>query len=455
MRRFMALGALITTLLSVGGLTATTAWADASALQVSVAYDKATYNSDGMFTVTLTITNNSDQDETGLDAFGNGPCVAGVFSWPKLGFGFTVPAHGTVTDTETGGNPIEGGLGGTATCSGVVADHGTNIPYRTTAVVNQVFGDYHGVLFLDRNHDGMFEPGEGVDGITAQFTIVAAPNSVVEQATSGPDGRLTLTHVPVGTYGVEYTSHHNWVVGDPTALNSGAATVTEAGAPTQFLVVTQPLSARLKVEFGFDQTSYQPTDTAHLTVTMTNTGKQAITGVIADCNRAGAENGLFSFDGWGALSSSGPGATVPAGTTVTFHVDQPMPAGAQTDGYVDAPCVFGPEPDGNPLAGFPGGEERAKVPGLLSPTVVGFVRSDDTTVPVTGLKVRIVDEVAKQVVTVATTDANGQISLPALPAGLYSLHPLRGFTIPLGQSNLLTARSPGGNVSYEVTPPTG
>lgn len=451
-----AFGALTTTLMLVGGLT-TTASADQPAVQVTVAYDKTTYKSDDQLTVTLTVTNNSDMDLPGFFASSQNQCVAGVFGWPKLGFTFTVPAHGSVSDTETGGNPINGGLGGTATCAGSVSGEGLNIPYSTTATVTQVFGDFNGVLFRDRNHDGTFEAGEGVNGIAVQYDLAGA-SAAPQTITSGPDGQFTLSHVPVGQYFLLFSSRRNWVINAPNAVDNGTSvTVTEAAQPTLFLPVIPPLSDRLKVKFSFDQTTYQPGDTTHLTATLTNTSKTAITGVIADCNRVGDDFGLFSFDGWGALSMNGPGATIPADSTVTFHIDQPLPDPAQANGYVEAPCVFGPEPDSNPQVGFPGNNPTARVPGLISATLLQFVRSDNTTIPVAGLKVRIVDELGKRVLTTATTDSNGEISLPTLAAGLYTLHPLGGYTIPAGQSNFLEARSPGSPTnprSYEVTPPS-
>jgi hypothetical protein len=149
-----------------------------------------------------------------------GGCVAGVFGWPKQGDNFTVPANTTVSDTETGGNPISAGLGGTATCSGSVTGQGLNIPYSTTGTVIQVYGDYHGVLYRDHNHDGVFEPGEGVNGITAQFTIPGFHGSFTQTATSGPDGQVTLTHVPVGQYSVAFSSRRNWVVNDPNFVTN-------------------------------------------------------------------------------------------------------------------------------------------------------------------------------------------------------------------------------------------
>jgi hypothetical protein len=451
----LAFGALATTLVSVGGLT-TTASADEPDVQVTVAYDQAAYDSGDTFTVTLTITNNSDEDVANVLAFNDNQCVAGVFGWPTLGDLFTVPAHGSVSDTETGTNPIDGGLGGTATCSGTVFVPGQTIPYSTTATVTQVFGDFNGVLFLDSNHDGSFEADEGVNGISVQYTMSGDFNPSPATVVSGPDGQFALSHVPAGRYFLNFTSARNWEIDSPPfTFNEGTVTVTENAQPTAFVPVLAPLSDRLKVTFGFNQKSYHPGDTTYLTATMTNTGTTAITGVIADCNRSGSDNALNSFTGWGALSSSGPGATIPANSTVTFHINQPLPDTAQTNGYVAAPCQFGPEPDALPRIGYPAVDPRAKVPGLLSPTVLQFVRSDDTTVPVAGLRVRIDDEVGQRVLTTATTDRNGEIALPKLAAGLYTLHPLHGYMIPTGQSDFLPARSPGSPdaQSYEVTPP--
>lgn len=446
-------------LVSVGGL-ATTASAEQPDVQVTVAYDKATYNSDDSMTVTLTITNNSDEELENVQVFNRDPCLANVFGWPELGFVVTVPAHGTVSDTETGANPIRGGLGGTATCAGTVIGSGLDdIPFSTTATVNQVYGDFNGVLFHDVNHDGRFESGEGVDGISVQYSLSDVFDSTPQTIVSGPHGRFALSHVPVGSYFLNFSSTRNWAVDDPTfATGNGASvTVTEAAQPTAFVPVIPPLSERLKVRFGFDQATYHPGDTTHLTATLINTSGKPITGVVADCNRVGDEFALSSFEGWGLLSGNGPGATIPAHSTVTFHVDQPLPDPALRTGYVAAPCVFGPEPDDNPQVGFPGNDAKAKVPGLISNTLLQFVRSDDTTVPVAGLRVRIVDEVAGRVLTTATTDGSGEINLPTLAAGLYTLHPLGGYAIPAGQSDVLQARSPGSAPhprSYEVTPPS-
>jgi hypothetical protein len=127
----------------------------------------------------------------------------------------------------------------------------------------------------------------------------------------------------------------------------------QAPQPTLYLPVIPPLSDQLTASFGFDQASYAPTDTTHLTITLTNTGETALIGVIADCNRDGDSNGLFSFDGWGPLSGNGPGATIPADSTVTFHVDQPMPEFAQSAGYVEARACSGPNRTDCPKSACP------------------------------------------------------------------------------------------------------
>jgi len=88
----IAFGALITTLVSVGGLTAATASADQSAVQVTVAYDKATYKSNDTFTVTLTITNTQTWTcSTFRPSIRSDPMPAGLFDWPKLGLSSRSP----------------------------------------------------------------------------------------------------------------------------------------------------------------------------------------------------------------------------------------------------------------------------------------------------------------------------------------------------------------------------
>ncbi|HYS38898.1 MAG TPA: hypothetical protein VEO01_25065, partial [Pseudonocardiaceae bacterium] len=227
-----------------------------------------------------------------------------------------------------------------------------------TATVTQAFGDFHGVLYADRNHDGTFEPGEGVDGITVTYFRNQDPFLTPTTITSGPDGQFVLTQVPTGAYGFEFSSRSGWVFGSPEGSASLTATVTEAGE-TASVLLTRPLSDQLHAAIRFDQASYQPGDTVHVTVTLSNSGTTPISGVIADCNRVGDENSLQPGAGWGTLDINGAGATIPAGRTRVFHAAFALPDAAQLWGYVSAFCQFGPEPDQNPRQGYPGVRRRA------------------------------------------------------------------------------------------------
>jgi hypothetical protein len=438
------------TLVLVVGLSTATAFAatppggpiDLADMQVTVTYGQTTYKTDDTFTATLTVTNNSDVDAVGVRAF-SFACVSDVFSWPN-GFdtGATIPAHSSLTAQVTGGNPTSDGLAGTVTCAvSVQANNMAGVVNASaTATVTQAFGDYHGILYVDRNHDGTFEPGEGVGGITVTYIRRQDPFEVRTTVTTGPDGRFALIHVPTSAYDLLFSSRSGWVVGSPESFNLRTVTVTETPL-TEAIPLTRPLSDRLHATVGFDQATYQPGDTVHVTVTLRNSGTTPIAGVVADCNRVGDPNSLEPGTGWGELDINGPGATIPAGQTVTFHVALPLPDFSQQMGYVSAACQFGPEPDQSPQQGFPGTPAFANVPGDNAPELVQIVQSDDTPVP--NVRVRILNFVTHDVVATGVTDGNGEIALPNLVANQYLVHVSGPWFFKAPSSNYLQAISPG------------
>lgn len=430
-----AFGVLTAACALAAGLTTATAAADdtppglidASDIQVSVAYDKTAYDSDETLTVTLTVTNNSDETATGVTAYNSTSCTGSFAGWPGFGdpYGISIAPHSTQTAQLSGAVPSYAVVNGVLTCAGSL--RGGNIvgastlPFSTTTTITQVYGDYHGVVYVDRNGDGAFEAGEGLSGITASYLLNGANDPTQTPVVTGSDGQFALTHVAIGTYGINFSSPGNWVVGGPGMDgNYTSVTVTRAATATGYFPAKRPLSDRLHATVGFDQATYKPGDTVHVTVTLRNSSNAPIPAVIADCNRIGDENSINSGGAaWGALDSAGAGATIPAGRTKVFHVALPLPSAAQKNGYVSAFCVFGPEPDQLPEVGFPGTPAYAKVPGLTAAFFGRVAQADDT--PVTSTKVRVLDYGTQHVVATAVTDAQGGFKFAALPAGQYTL----------------------------------
>lgn len=415
-------GVLATACLLAAGLATTAAaaqphWVQPGDIQVTVAYSQPSYKTDENLTATLTVTNNSDDDATNVVAYAY-QCVADVVYWPN-GFdtGITIPAHSTVTAQITGADPLYPYQPGTATCEATVqGDYFGVVSASATTQIIQAYGDYHAVFYRDRNNDGTFEPGEGVPGVTVTYSLEGDLYDTQYTVKSGRDGSITLTHVPTGVYSFRFSVRGGWVIGDPKDLDSSEATITETPVSQSF-ALTRPLSDRLHATMRFDQTSYQPGDTVHVTVTLANSGTTPITGVVADCNRAGDEQSLFPGAGWGELDPNGSGATIPAGTTRVLHVAVPLPAAAQAHGYVGVGCGFGPEPDGMPQTGFPTATDYADVPGLTSDTVLRIQQEDGT--PLAGVQVRILKYTTHQEVANGVTDSNGDVAFPTLPANQY------------------------------------
>jgi hypothetical protein len=362
-----AFGALTAAFTLAAGLTTAVAAADvppglidASDIQVTVSYDKPTYDSDATLTATLTVTNNSDETAEGVQAYNSSECLQFPAShWPGFSdsAGVSIAPHSSQTAQLSGAAPTHGLVNGVVTCTGYV--RGTNIvgansiPFTGTTTIVQVYGDYHGVVYVDRNKDGVFEPGEGLDGITASYSLIGASDPTAVPIVTGPDGQFSFVHVPIGKYDINFSSPTDWVVGGAGVDdNFTTVPVTRAATPTGYFPAARPLSDSLHATVRFDQSTYRPGDTVHLTVTLRNSGTSPITGVIADCNRIGDENSVYTGAVWGELAFNGPGATIPAGHTRVFHASAPLPADAQKWGYVSALCVFGPEPTQEPQIGF-------------------------------------------------------------------------------------------------------
>ncbi len=414
---------------------------DPADMQVTVAYGQATYKTDDTFTVTLTVTNNSDTDAENLRAFpALSQCVSGAFGFP-CGFdaGVTIPAHSSLGAQLTGGNPLITGLAGTANCSVFVnaSNMMGSVTGTGTATVTQAFGDFHGVLYADHNHDGTFEPGEGVDGITVTYFRDQDPFLTPTTITSGPDGQFVLTQVPTGAYGFEFSSRSGWVFGSLEGSASLTATVTEAGE-TAAVLLTRPLSDQLHAAIRFDQASYQPGDTVHVTVTLSNSGTTPISGVIADCNRVGDENSLQPGAGWARWTSTGP---VPPSRPGGPGSSMP-PSRCRTPRSCGVTC--------RPSASSGRSRTRtrardtpayADVPGDNAPQLIQIVQNDDS--PVTNVHVQILNFRTHQVVATGVTDGNGEFALPNLAANQYLVHVSGPWFFKAPSSNYLQAISPG------------
>jgi hypothetical protein len=412
-------------------------------LSVTVTFDKAEYTTADLITVTETVTNHSGSTVSGVHApLGGAPSGASELvgdtngSNPALasllhnGPGVDLAAGQSVSETFTGyaADPTKPTVGVAPTFFVDDGHSGGGIPVGSgtpvTAKLTETFGDVSGVVFIDKNGNGKPDPGEGFAGATVDVSRQGnVPNQ--PKATTDADGRFGLAHQPTGPYGlfVERLSG-GWIPRPLNIAHPGQLMLTTAGLVTDF-VAERPLSERLHATIAFDQPNYQVGDTAHVTVTLSNSGSTPINGIVADCNRVGDYNELKGTGpGWGALArtwSDPPpqGVAVAAGETKTFHVTDTVPAAAREYGYVEASCQFGPQAD-NP-EGYPSAQDTAKVLGL---TVDFPLQLTDTSGnAVANTKVYLLDHFGNHApLAHAVSDAGGHVVFPALNVGLYTLY---------------------------------
>jgi hypothetical protein len=179
-----------------------------------------------------------------------------------------------------------------------------------------------------------------------------------------------------------------------------------------------------KAEFG--ATTYKPGDVATVTVTLTNHGKKALTGIKVGCDRLGSAAHLVGYDRehWGELGYDGPGADLAVGETRVFQAHGEVTQGSQDQGIVYIACDFGD--DDRYIFGFPNVYEYVKVPGKtadLGGVVYQDFNGNNTVDPgeaVSNLRFGVSGWKTGPVVAKTTTDVNGVAQFIRLPRGWYA-----------------------------------
>ncbi|PXY32261.1 CARDB domain-containing protein [Prauserella muralis] len=277
-----------------------------------------------------------------------------------------------------------------------------------------------GVVYGDANGNRALDPGEELSGVTMSLS---ADRSL--RTTTGDDGRFTFTSVPAGIYSLSTTGT---VPGGWDVPGRWNLRVDGSGEHTGLaLRGTRPASENLTASITFAKATYQPGDTARLTITLTNTGPHDVSGIKAFCNRSGEGPHLRGWDDtehWGQLAPTGTGVTVAAGDTATFDVTGTVPAWAGDHGLVYVECDFGENganPDGNTWA-----QAAATLPGATADTwgSVYHDRDGDHTADdgetVTGVTLTLVNVYTGEDVASAVARAgDGRADFTGVPAGRY------------------------------------
>jgi LPXTG-motif cell wall-anchored protein len=385
-------------------------------VEVTAQFDKPAYDSGEAMKIAITVRNTGTVPARGLrmNQFLTAPdrIVVTPGQWAELGYsgpGLTLEP-GQEYKLTVSGTPASGETTA-ATLSGFVSDQtGLGVgEFKFTATVNATYGHASGVVYGDKDFNGEFGSGEGLGGVTVEWAAVVDFQHKYT-ATTDAAGRFTLPKLPLGDYYVSGTAPRGWWVG------SKPVTVDRSDKTDHMLLrATQPLKGLLKPALKFAKDGYSRGETAHVTVTLANSGTHALVGIVANCNRGGFGDQLTGRGpGWGDLRT---GVTVAAGETKILDVTEAVPRSALAVGQVTVACDFN-------FAGVddlssPSASDQAEVAGGIG-AIVGEVRYTAPGKPevgVPGVRVVLTDDRPCMVVTEDVTDADGRFTFTDLPAG--------------------------------------
>jgi LPXTG-motif cell wall-anchored protein len=297
----------------------------------------------------------------------------------------------------------------TATSAGPEHDPANN---RVTlhAFVTEKHADLDVGVYLDADRDGVVDPGEQRKGV--EVTLIGGLSG--EQFTTRTDD-TGVAHFP-GITGGEY----QWQAGLPTGWY---ADITQrirvrGGTNEARIQATRNDYDALEATVSLDRTTYAADDPVHERVTLTNTGRTDVVGIVAHCGGYGAENVLFSI-GWGELAPDDKaGAVVRAGETRTWEFTDRVPPQAWDYGFVLLRCDFSPSGAHDGAVA----EARAAVPGGRGTVSGTLVNPAGTALP--GITMRMLDRATGAERARVESDATGGFRFPTLPADVYELRPV-------------------------------
>jgi SdrD B-like protein len=360
---------------------------------VCASFDKTAYRSSEIIKLTISITNTGTG--TALQVFMDAPLggpgyrmlnpESGIFGGP--GAAVNIPAGQTYSFEQDGyaADPASG----TVTYSGEVVQGTGQVlrsypdPVNISASVTPVTGSYGGTVFADDNANGQQDPGEhGLPGVKVTLNgpfggLGTSTGGTDFPATTDAQGHFQLDNLAGGQYIVQVTGVPDGSVVHPPS-NQGIVLVDGSpGQTSELYPVVPQLSNTLHASMSFDQSSYHVGQSAHLTVTLQNTGTTPITGIQAGCDHVGDANQVMGLgNGWEVLR--GAGVTVNPGQTTTLHLSELVMADSGAEGMFFAECVFGPDAINGDFTGYPDPNASVKaLPALTGTSTVALKLIDD------------------------------------------------------------------------------
>jgi hypothetical protein len=313
-----------------------------------------------------------------------------------------------------------------------------------TATVTKAFGSGDGTLYYDANGNGAYDQGEGLANIDVKING-GVPSHDEPATKTDANGKFSVTDIPAGNYSLTFDG-----LGDLVAPSVGL----RIGQQPQHILVQarHKVSDTLKATVALNADTYAVGDIAHVTVTLTNSGDHALTGLTAMCNRIGDPNQLSGrSDGWGDLRD-GHGVTVPAHSTVTIDATEPVPNDAHRYGYTALACEFGQFNEYYWDGVTRSNVAYAHVPGAVA-NVEGKLETTKAAVP--GVKLYLTDHISKKLVASTVTAADGTYSFAGLAAGIYDIGLVGPWKLTDGEAPwwpFFEGDNPGRNILIEPGP---
>lgn len=407
----------------------------AQGLQMTATFDKPSYATGELMTITVTVTNTGTEPVTTQAMFGqSNPDTILVTSTSPIeqGVSFTVAAGASTTFTVTGGM---GNLDVTTATLYAALGDGTDPgqSFTFTVPVRQTVGSVSGVVYYDKNRNRAFDEGEGQPEVTLAWTNTLHYDSATTKVTTDANGEFILTDLPTGPYDVSGEGLGGLQVG------MRRVDVVESGVDGLRFRGTAPLHG-LDATVEFTKDTYTPDEHPVVRVTLDNTTDLTISELIATCVLPGDDTSFVGDDaGWGELF--GDGIDLAPHSTMEFEVTGPMPPGAHNIGFVSIGCEFRhPEI----VSGYnPRSYDYAAVPGLLG-DVTGVVTTGAA--GLAGVRLLLLPDQTNMpgapcaVVAETTTGPDGTFAFRQVPVGLYILYtyPPPGWLIEESTFNMTT-----------------
>jgi hypothetical protein len=403
-------------------------------LKAFAAFDKPAYNSGDPVNVRISVTNIGDGAAEGVHALACGgqagvscdPNRLGDLYQPMPGMPGVRIEPGETRTAEISGKVWEAYAGVLTFGISFETTNGDVNPWNNTfrmiVPMTATRGSYSGILYGDRNGNGLRDAGEELERIRISLHG-GVPDSQFDVVTD-THGRFAFPDIPTGQYFATYQLPAGWTPPD------GMITVDERDDGDVEIRLDRPLFQVLQASIAFTKDSYAEGEVAHMTFTLTNRGPATLSGITTFCTGPGFGNEIYSGgpgwvdigdDGW----MTGPAVTLGPGETRAIDVWDIVPVGSRASGYVIVECDFGLD-HVYPLDRSPTAFARARVPGATGTgggRVIydrdhnGFTEGEG----LPGVKLVLVDDATGAVVARTTTDPGGRYLFADLPANRYEL----------------------------------